>query len=125
MQYLADRYDTEYKISFPRGTREWYEVNNWLFFMNAGVGPMQGQASMSLRCSFEQARKILSGKGVYTVLSRPRCVGSYLRVTARSAVLTMDGKEMSHLPVSPRSKSHAVSREADAPAHRPLHSLRP
>ena len=45
MQYLVDRYDPEYKISFPRGTREWYEMNNWLFFQNAGVGPMQGQAS--------------------------------------------------------------------------------
>jgi glutathione S-transferase len=45
MQYLVDRYDTEYKISFPKGTREYYEMNNWLFFQNAGVGPMQGQAS--------------------------------------------------------------------------------
>jgi hypothetical protein len=45
MQYLVDRYDTDYKISYPRGTRESYEVNNWLFFQNAGVGPMQGQAS--------------------------------------------------------------------------------
>jgi glutathione S-transferase len=45
MQYLVDRYDTEHKISFPKGSREYYEVNNWLFFMNAGVGPMQGQAS--------------------------------------------------------------------------------
>ncbi|EFQ91161.1 hypothetical protein CFE70_002289 [Pyrenophora teres f. teres 0-1] len=45
MQYLVDRYDTEHKISFPRGSREWYEMNNWLFFQNAGVGPMQGQAS--------------------------------------------------------------------------------
>lgn len=48
MQYLIERYDSEYKISFPKGTREWYEMNNWLFFMNAGVGPMQGQASRSL-----------------------------------------------------------------------------
>lgn len=47
MQYLVERYDTEYKISFPKGTREYYEMNNWLFFMNAGVGPMQGQASKS------------------------------------------------------------------------------
>ncbi|KAG9377567.1 hypothetical protein A1F94_011970 [Pyrenophora tritici-repentis] len=45
MQYLVDRYDTEHKISFPRGSREWYEMNNWLFFQNAGVGPMQGQSS--------------------------------------------------------------------------------
>jgi glutathione S-transferase len=45
MQYLVERYDTEYKISFPKGTREWWEMNNWLFFQNAGVGPMQGQAN--------------------------------------------------------------------------------
>lgn len=55
MQYLVDRYDSEYKISFPKGTREYYEVNNWLFFMNAGVGPMQGQAS---KCHFFLASEI-------------------------------------------------------------------
>lgn len=47
MQYLVKRYDTEHKISHPEGSREWYEMNNWLFFQNAGVGPMQGQASKS------------------------------------------------------------------------------
>jgi len=42
MQYLVEQYDQEHhKISYPAGTRESYEVNNWLFFMNAGVGPMQ------------------------------------------------------------------------------------
>lgn len=45
LQYLAERYDKDYKISYPRGTREYYETNNWLFFQNAGVGPMQGQAN--------------------------------------------------------------------------------
>jgi hypothetical protein len=48
MQYLVERYDTEYKISHPKGSREWFEMNNWLFFQNAGVGPMQGQASTYL-----------------------------------------------------------------------------
>lgn len=38
-QYLVDQYDKDYKISYPRGTREYYEMNNWLFFLNAGVGP--------------------------------------------------------------------------------------
>jgi glutathione S-transferase len=38
-QYLVERYDTEHRISYPRGTREYWEVNNWLFFLNAGVGP--------------------------------------------------------------------------------------
>lgn len=31
MQYLVDRYDTEHRVSYPRGTKEYYEVNNWLF----------------------------------------------------------------------------------------------
>lgn len=29
-QYLVDQYDTEHKISYPKGTREYYEVNNWV-----------------------------------------------------------------------------------------------
>ncbi|KAI9809520.1 MAG: hypothetical protein M1827_006826 [Pycnora praestabilis] len=45
MQYLVEQYDTDHKISYKAGTREYYEVNNWLFFLNAGVGPMQGQAN--------------------------------------------------------------------------------
>ena len=46
MQYLVEQYDQEeHKISYPAGSRESYEVNNWLFFLNAGVGPMQGQAN--------------------------------------------------------------------------------
>ncbi|KAE9376586.1 glutathione S-transferase [Stipitochalara longipes BDJ] len=35
MQYLVDRYDTDHKVSYPRGTRLAWE----LFFQNAGVGP--------------------------------------------------------------------------------------
>jgi glutathione S-transferase len=27
MQYLVKRYDTEHKISYPEGTREWIEMN--------------------------------------------------------------------------------------------------
>ena len=38
MQYLVDRYDTEHRISYPRGGREHVEMTNWLFFQNAGVG---------------------------------------------------------------------------------------
>src|SRR3954454_5109490 len=39
MLYLVSRYDTEYKISYPPGSREYYQMTNWLFFQNAGVGP--------------------------------------------------------------------------------------
>jgi len=48
-QYLVDEYDKDYKISYPKGTREYYEMVNWLFFLNAGVGPMQGQANHFVR----------------------------------------------------------------------------
>ena len=41
MQYLIEQYDTKHLLSYPSGSRETYEVNNWLFFLNAGVGPMQ------------------------------------------------------------------------------------
>ncbi|KAH8664177.1 glutathione S-transferase [Xylariales sp. PMI_506] len=43
MQYLVDRYDKEHKVSYPYGTREYWEVNNWLFWQMGGLGPMQGQ----------------------------------------------------------------------------------
>ncbi|RYO79686.1 hypothetical protein DL766_008417 [Monosporascus sp. MC13-8B] len=39
MQYLVDRYDKDHKVSYPHGSREYYEVNNWM----GGLGPMQGQ----------------------------------------------------------------------------------
>ena len=54
LQYLVEEYDAEHKISYPRGSRESYEVNNWLFFQNAGVGPMQGQANHFVRYAPEK-----------------------------------------------------------------------
>jgi glutathione S-transferase len=45
LQYLVEQYDKDHKISYPQGTPEYYAVNNWLFYQNAGVGPMQGQAN--------------------------------------------------------------------------------
>ena len=30
LQYLADRYDNDHKISYPRGTREYYDINSWV-----------------------------------------------------------------------------------------------
>ena len=59
MQYLVERYDTEYKISYPKGSREWFDMNNWLFFQNAGVGPMQGQASKSHLYTRDQVKIVV------------------------------------------------------------------
>lgn len=53
-QYLVEQYDKDYKISYPKGSREYYEMNNWLFFQNAGLGPMQGQANHFVRYAPEK-----------------------------------------------------------------------
>jgi len=53
MQYLVDRYDVEHKVSYPYGSREYYEVNNWLFWQMGGLGPMQGQANHFTRYAGE------------------------------------------------------------------------
>jgi glutathione S-transferase len=31
LQYLVDEYDKDHKISYVRGTKEYYETNSWLF----------------------------------------------------------------------------------------------
>ena len=54
LQYLVDEYDKDHKISYVRGTKEYYETNSWLFFQNAGVGPMQGQANHFVRYAPEK-----------------------------------------------------------------------
>jgi len=57
LQYLAEEYDqADHKISYPRGSREYYETNNWLFFQNAGLGPMQGQAHHFVRYAPEKIK---------------------------------------------------------------------
>ena len=43
MQYLVDTYDTDHRASYPKGSPEAIEVNNWLFFHHAGVWPNHGE----------------------------------------------------------------------------------
>ncbi|KAG8408154.1 hypothetical protein J3459_018116 [Metarhizium acridum] len=45
LEYLADRYDKDHKISYPRGTAEHWEVTSWLMWQMGGLGPMQGQSN--------------------------------------------------------------------------------
>jgi len=54
LEYLVEQYDPTYKISYPRGTREYYEMRNWLVWQNAGLGPMQGQANHFARYAPER-----------------------------------------------------------------------
>ncbi len=55
--YIAERYDAERKISYPTGTPEYFETISWLFWQNAGLGPMQGQANHFRRYAPEEAEE--------------------------------------------------------------------
>lgn len=75
LEYLADQYDTDYKISYPKGTREYYEMKSWLYFQNAGLGPMQGQANHFFRYAPERIeygvnRYINESRRLYGVLDK-------------------------------------------------------
>lgn len=54
LQYLVERYDTEERFSYPRGAREYWEVQSWLFWQMGGLGPMQGQANHFFRYAPEK-----------------------------------------------------------------------
>ena len=41
MLYLCQRYDPEYRISYPYDSDEYWEVVEWLVWMQSGLGPMQ------------------------------------------------------------------------------------
>ena len=51
--YLAEHYDGECRFGFE-GAGERSECLQWLFFQNAGVGPMQGQANHFVRYAPER-----------------------------------------------------------------------
>lgn len=75
LTYLAEQYDTEHKISFPKGSREQYEMNNWLFWQNAGLGPMQGQANHFVRYApqkieYGMTRYVNETRRLYGVLDK-------------------------------------------------------
>ncbi|KAJ5723916.1 hypothetical protein N7488_001951 [Penicillium malachiteum] len=73
MLYLADKYDTDRKISYVPGTPEYIEQLSWLMFQMGGLGPMQGQANhfrvyASVRSDYGIKRYIDETKRLYSVL---------------------------------------------------------
>jgi glutathione S-transferase len=51
--YLAEHYDKDFKFSF-QDADERSDMLQWLFFQNAGIGPMQGQANHFFRYAPEK-----------------------------------------------------------------------
>ena len=54
MLYLVEKYDKDHKLSYPQGSDQYWQTVSWLFFQNAGVGPMQGQANHFFRYAPEK-----------------------------------------------------------------------
>ncbi|KAI9801722.1 MAG: hypothetical protein M1833_002404 [Piccolia ochrophora] len=52
--YLTQKYDASHKISYPYDTDEYWEVMEWLMWMQSGIGPMQGQANHFYRYAPEK-----------------------------------------------------------------------
>jgi glutathione S-transferase len=44
IEYLIEKYDSENKLSFPHGTKEYWLSKQWLYFQMSGQGPYYGQA---------------------------------------------------------------------------------
>ncbi|KAI0975612.1 glutathione S-transferase [Xylaria arbuscula] len=43
--YIVAKYDKDHKISYPVGSKEYWETVSWLMWQMGGQGPMQGQAN--------------------------------------------------------------------------------
>ncbi|MCJ1407480.1 hypothetical protein MMC19_001551 [Ptychographa xylographoides] len=83
--YLIDHYDTDHEFSFPSGDWKHHsELIQWMFFQNAGVGPMQGQSNHFYRYAAEKVqygidRYHKETKRLYSVLEdRLEKEGEYL-----------------------------------------------
>jgi glutathione S-transferase len=44
IEYLVETYDKKNNISFPPGSKEYYEAKQWLYYQVSGQGPYFGQA---------------------------------------------------------------------------------
>ncbi|KAL8799048.1 MAG: hypothetical protein Q9200_007633, partial [Gallowayella weberi] len=54
MLYLCQKYDPNNKLNYAYDTDEYWEVVEWLVWMQSGLGPMQGQANHFYRYAPEK-----------------------------------------------------------------------
>ena len=54
MLYLCERYDKEHKLSFPCDSDEYWEMVEWLVWMQRGLGLMHGQTNHLFRYAPEK-----------------------------------------------------------------------
>ncbi|KAF3239343.1 hypothetical protein TWF192_010038 [Orbilia oligospora] len=73
--YLSETYDPDHKISFPKGSTEYWETIQWVFWQNAGLGPMQGQSNHFVRYAAEdikyaKERYVNETRRLYSILEK-------------------------------------------------------
>ncbi|EMG48039.1 tpcF Glutathione S-transferase-like protein tpcF [Candida maltosa Xu316] len=81
LQYLADKYDTAHKFSYPAGTKEYYKTLEYLIFQVAENGPMQGQMG---HFKFFAKEKIEYGINRYEAETK-RIYGVYEDILSRNS----------------------------------------
>ncbi|KAI4205760.1 MAG: hypothetical protein LQ350_000257 [Teloschistes chrysophthalmus] len=54
MLYLCEKYDPDHRLNYEYNTDEYWEVVEWLIWMQSGLGPMQGQANHFYRYAPEK-----------------------------------------------------------------------
>ncbi|KAJ6105784.1 hypothetical protein N7512_009301 [Penicillium capsulatum] len=83
MLYLADKYDTDRKISYAPGSPQYVEQLSWVMFQMGGLGPMQGQANhfrlyAGARSDYGIKRYIDETKRLFSVLESRLQESSFL-----------------------------------------------
>ncbi|OQE28268.1 hypothetical protein PENSTE_c003G04406 [Penicillium steckii] len=137
MLYLADKYDTDRKISYAPGSPEYIEQVSWLMFQMGGLGPMQGQANhfrlfAGVRSDYGIKRYIDETKRLYEVLESrlkesPYLAGekytiadiaNYSWVRSGPGLLEIDLSEFPSLKkwIDEISKRSAVTKGLDTPS---------
>ncbi|KAJ5363416.1 uncharacterized protein N7496_009129 [Penicillium cataractarum] len=60
LEYIVDCYDKNYRVSYPKDSREHWEVKSWLMWQIGGLGPMQGQLEHFRRYAAEKIEYSIS-----------------------------------------------------------------
>ncbi|PVH77010.1 glutathione S-transferase, variant [Cadophora sp. DSE1049] len=73
MLYLCQKYDREYVISYAFDSDKYWEIVEWMTWMQSGIGPMQGQANHFFRYAPEKIEYAINRyqtetKRLYSVL---------------------------------------------------------
>ncbi|KAM3078347.1 Glutathione S-transferase 2 [Clarireedia jacksonii] len=100
MLYLTQKYDKEYKISYPFDTDRYWEVVEWLVWMQSGIGPMQGQANHFFRYAPEKIdyavqRYQTETKRLYSILEERLASQKQQNFTAANTPASTAGPEKS------------------------------